>query len=168
MHELREHFVARRGADARNRLSHLHKRFHPTWKTPNHIQTDEFCGGRRRCPPRPCSFLRPCSQCITDAKRNKIGRRKQEASSATRLPWHVQRISVPEFSITSRNLFWAGRPAYPMMTELGGFLGKADISVAVAARALSLSDCVFHSNGSAGHDLCPQSASMDQTSQDAW
>ncbi len=36
------------------------------------------------------------------------------------------------------------------------------------ACALSLSDCVFHSNGSAGHDLCPQSTSMDQSSQDAW
>ena len=48
----------------------------------------------------------------------------------------------------------------------GWFFGKADISTSCCrACALSLSDCVFHSNGSAGHDLCPQSASMDQSAR---
>ena len=39
-------------------------------------------------------------------------------------------------------------------------------SIAYRFSEISFGNCIFHSNRAAGHDFCPQSAAMDQPSQD--
>src|SRR6266481_5507892 len=109
--------------------------------------------------------------CAQAARPAQVANRKTARRKDRRPPRHlmyltsVARIADERAGICHciERIFWVRRTASGILSRDEG-IGYA---LAMEFSELSLSNCIFHANRSAGHDLGPQSAAMNQSSQDA-